>query len=59
MLTKASLANVEMSLALARTMSNFDMKLYETTREDDVDQYHDFVAPYPKAGSQGIRVLVV
>jgi hypothetical protein len=48
-----------MSLALAQTMSKFDMRLYETTREDDVDQYHDFVAPYPKSGSQGIRVLVV
>lgn len=59
MLIIDSLANAEMYLALARIFASFDMKLFETNREDDIDQHHDFVSPYPKAGSEGLRVLVV
>lgn len=54
----SSLAYVEVYLALARIMSSFDFELYDTNREDDIDQYHDFVSPFPKAGSEGLRVIV-
>ena len=53
-----SLANAEMYLALARIFVSFDLSLYKTNREDDIDQYHDFVSPYPKAGSVGLRCYV-
>jgi hypothetical protein len=53
-----SLANAEIYLALARIFASFDLSLYKTIREDDIDQYHDFVSPYPKAGSVGLRCYV-
>lgn len=53
-----NLANAEMYLALARIFASFDLSLYKTNREDDIDQYHDFVSPYPKAGSVGLRCYV-
>ena len=53
-----SLANAEMYLALARIFAGFELELFETKREDDIDQYHDFVSPYPKKGSLGLRCVV-
>ena len=32
-----SLANAEMYLALARIFASFDLSLYKTNREDDID----------------------
>lgn len=34
------------------------LALYETTRERDVNMDHDFLIPFPKEGSKGVRVRV-
>ena len=52
-----NLALAEIYLTLAAVFREFDMELYETTRED-VDTAHDFFAAVPKLDSKGVRVLV-
>ena len=52
-----SLATAELYLTLAAVFRQFDMELYETTRED-VDIVHGFFASSPRLDSKGVRVLV-
>jgi cytochrome P450 len=52
-----NLAYAELYLTLAAVFRQFDMELYETTRED-VDIVHDFFASSPRLDSKGVRVLV-
>ncbi|KIW89319.1 uncharacterized protein Z519_10173 [Cladophialophora bantiana CBS 173.52] len=51
------LAEAEIYLTLAAVFRRFDLKLYETTR-DDIDVAHDFFNPQPRRGSRGLRVMV-
>jgi cytochrome P450 len=52
-----NLAYAELYLPLAAMFRQFDMELYETTRED-VDVVHDFFDGFPRLDSKGVRVLV-
>jgi hypothetical protein len=51
------LAYAELYLPLAAAFRQFDMELYETTRED-VDVAHDFFDGFARLDSKGVRVLV-
>ena len=53
-----NLAYAELYLGLAAVVARFEMKLYQTGRED-VDLAHDFVAGSARVGSKGIRVVVL
>ena len=53
-----NLAVAEIYLALASVFRRFEMELWETRRERDVDVLHDFVNPSPGLNSVGVRVLV-
>ncbi len=53
----SSLARAEMLLALATLFRDVNFELYETTRED-VTMAHELFLPFPKKGSEGVRVLV-
>ncbi|KAI9843443.1 MAG: hypothetical protein M1838_002619 [Thelocarpon superellum] len=52
-----NLAYAEMYLATASVFGQFDLVLYETTR-DDVETAHDFFNPSPRLDSTGLRVTV-
>ncbi|KAI9778818.1 MAG: hypothetical protein M1839_007908 [Geoglossum umbratile] len=52
-----NLAHAEIYLTLASVFTQFDLELYQTTRED-VDVAHDFFNPSPRLDSKGVRVLV-
>jgi cytochrome P450 len=52
-----NLAYAEIYLTLAAMFGQFEMELYETTRED-VDVVHDFFNPSARLDSKGVRVLV-
>ena len=52
-----NLAHAELYLTLATVFHEFDMELFETTRED-VDVVHDAFSAAPRLNSKGIRVLV-
>lgn len=52
-----NLAKAEIYLGLAMVHRRFDMKLFETTRED-VEIKHDLFLPLPKVGSKGVRVIL-
>jgi len=52
-----NLAYAELYLPLATVFREFDLELYETTRED-VDIVHDFFDGSPRLDSKGVRVLV-
>lgn len=51
------LAHAELYVTIATIFRRFDFELYETGRED-VDAEHDFMTPYPRLGSKGVRVIV-
>ena len=53
-----NLAYAEIHLTLAAVFRRFDLELFETTREEDVDIAHDFFNPSAKVDSKGVRVLV-
>jgi cytochrome P450 len=52
-----NLAYAEIYLTLANVFSQFNLELYETTR-DDIDVVHDFFNPSPRLDSKGVRVLL-
>jgi cytochrome P450 len=52
-----NLAHAELYLTLAAVFREFDLELYETTRED-VDIAHDAFSAAPRLDSKGVRVLV-
>ena len=52
-----NLAYSELYMTLAAVFRRFDMKLFETTRED-VDVVHDFTVGMPRLDSKGMRVVV-
>lgn len=54
-----NLAYAELYLALAHIFRTFEMKLFDTVRERDIDLAHDFFSPSPTLGSKGCRVTVV
>ncbi|KAH9826728.1 Cytochrome-P450 [Teratosphaeria destructans] len=54
-----NLVYAELFLTVARLVTRFDLELYETVRERDVDVARDCVLGLPSAGSPGIRVRVV
>ncbi|KAF2160316.1 hypothetical protein M409DRAFT_70493 [Zasmidium cellare ATCC 36951] len=53
-----NLATAELYLTLAAVFRRFNLELFETTREDDIDMAREYMIPFPKKGSQGLRVLV-
>ena len=53
-----NLAKAEIYLGLAMVHRRFEMQLFETTRED-VEVKRDLFLPLPKAGSKGVRVILV
>lgn len=53
-----NLARAEIYLVLAAVFSQFDLALFESTRED-ADVAHDFFNPQPVQWSKGIRATVV
>jgi len=54
-----NLAYAELYLTLANVFRKFEMRLFDTVRERDVDVSHDFFNPSPKLSSKGMRVTVV
>lgn len=54
-----NLAWAEMYLALAHVITQFDMQVYDTTRERDILIDRDFFVGIPKPESKGIRAKVV
>lgn len=52
-----NLAYAELYLSIAAVFRHFDLELYHTTR-DDVETAHDFVNPFPRFDSNGLRVTV-
>jgi len=52
-----NLARAELYLTLATVFRRYDMELFETTRERDVDLKHDMFLPQPSYESQGMRVI--
>jgi cytochrome P450 len=52
-----NLAYAELYLTLAAVFRQFDLELYETTRED-IEVVHDFFNPSARLDSKGVRVLV-
>jgi cytochrome P450 len=53
-----NLAKAELYLVLAAVVRRFELEVFETERERDVDTKHDFFIPYASVESKGIRVLV-
>lgn len=53
-----NLARAEIYLVIAAVFSQFDLALFETTRED-ADVAHDFFNPQPVQWSKGVRATVV
>ncbi|KAF2773718.1 benzoate 4-monooxygenase cytochrome P450 [Teratosphaeria nubilosa] len=53
-----NLVYAEIYLAIARIMTRFDLELYETVRERDVDVMRDCIIGLPSAESPGIRVRI-
>ena len=53
-----NLAYAELYLTLAVVFRRFELRLFETGRED-VDIAHDFLAAGVKLDSKGVRVIVV
>jgi hypothetical protein len=51
-----SLALSEIYVCLAHVFGEFELVLFETTKED-VEQVHDFFSPFPRT-SRGVRVVV-
>ncbi|KAI9823703.1 MAG: hypothetical protein M1819_001147 [Sarea resinae] len=51
------LGYAELYLTMAAIYRNFDLRLYDTTRED-VEPKHDFFVPVPELDTKGVRVLV-
>lgn len=52
-----NLAYAELYITLATIFRRFRFELFETGRED-VDAEHDFMVPFPRLDSKGVRVLV-
>lgn len=53
-----NLALAEVYMTLANVFRRFEMELYETTRERDIDIQYDFVNGLPSLDSLGVRVMV-
>ena len=53
-----NLALAEIYMTLASVFRRFEMELWETSRERDVDVKYDFVSPFPSLDSPGVRVLI-
>ena len=53
-----SLANVEMYLVVATVFRRFELELFETDRQRDVDSSRDCFVGVPSSNSPGIRVLL-
>lgn len=51
-----SLALSEIYVCLARVFGEYELSLFETTKED-VEQVHDFFSPFPRT-TRGVRVVV-
>ena len=54
-----SLANAEMYLAVAAVFRRFELELFETNRQQDVDSSRDCFTGEACSSSKGIRVVVV
>lgn len=52
-----NLATAELDLTLAAVFRRFDLKLFETTRED-LEMTRDYMVSQASKGSKGLRVLV-
>jgi hypothetical protein len=52
-----SLAKAELFLMLATIFRRYDMELYDTIFERDVELKHDMFLPQPSDESRGMRVL--
>lgn len=47
-----------MSLVLAEMVVRYDMSLYDTTRERDIDHARDLFLGRPDKSSKGVRVKI-
>ena len=56
---KFSLANTEMYLAIAAVFRRFELSLFETNRQRDVDSSRDCFTGEASSESKGIRVVMV
>jgi len=54
-----SLAHTEIHLGVAAMMRRFEMELYDTVRERDVDVVRDCFIGMPSPESKGVRVRVL
>jgi hypothetical protein len=54
-----SLSYAEQFVALAAVLRRFEMRLYETVRERDVDVVRDCFVGMPHPDSKGVRVEVI
>lgn len=54
-----NLAYAELYLTFANVFRRFEMELFETERERDIDLKHDFFIPSPSLESRGLRALVI
>ena len=52
-----SLAHAELYLTLATLFRKYDMRLFDTRRED-VEPARDFFVPAPEPGGSGLRITV-
>ena len=52
-----SLAKAELYLTLATIFRRYEMELFETVFERDVQLKHDFFLPQPSEESMGVRVV--
>lgn len=55
--TSTSLAKAEISLTLATLFRRYEMELFDTTFERDVQVKHDMFLPQPSNESKGVRVV--
>lgn len=53
-----NLAKTEIYLTLAAIFRRFDLELFETGRERDVDEARDLFIPYTRKESKGVRVVL-
>ena len=59
MLRSCSLALAELYIILACLFRRFDIELYDTTRERDIDMKSDFLVGETSPESLGVRVKAV
>ena len=52
-----SLAKAELYIAIATIFRRYDMELYDTIRERDINLAYDGFLPQPSRGNKGVRII--